>query len=256
MRYLYDRKLFLASLILILSLLGITRANTEVINFAPTRAPSVDLSGFRTSRWEKLNSEDGTRQFALPLAPYGQPWPAVCEHADCQHELFIELPLGDVEEVDWNWDLGYSLRVSWPASTPADFSLEIYTPMELLRLLHSRISLNDTVPTAPLPQTFTTYARIRARDAGVPAPRNHKWQIFPPLVPPLSTQPTVHFHIILDPLLLGFLPRSALPVVCLVIGAVAVGMYVSNRLVPCLGNIAKRVDAAALLSGNVGKKTA
>ncbi|KAG9105500.1 hypothetical protein FRC07_009240, partial [Ceratobasidium sp. 392] len=84
------------------------------------------------------------------------------------------------------------------------------------------------------------YARIRARDAGVRAPLHRMWYFFPPLVPLPSDPPTVNFHLVIDPLLLGFIPKSVVPTIRMILGAIVIGLCSVRRLTTYLEAVAMR----------------
>ncbi|KAG8796714.1 hypothetical protein FRC12_005808 [Ceratobasidium sp. 428] len=241
-------------LTLVLSLItcaGIACGNTEIINFTSLSSPAVDVETKLTGvSWEKLDVESGTRQFELTLAPYRQAWSNVCEAEICEHEVFVKLELGEDRTNGFSilkQRPRYSLRISWPASTPVDFDVKAYTPAELHALLSSRSpgNSNDQSYSSSSPssgQTRVMYAHIRARDAGVRAPPHRAWHFLPPLILPPSNPPTVSFHLVLDPLLLGFIPKSVMPTVWMLLAAVVIGVCLAGRLTTYLETIAVKAN--------------
>ncbi|KAF8594153.1 hypothetical protein BDV93DRAFT_549305 [Ceratobasidium sp. AG-I] len=227
-----------ASVFLVLSLLGNSFANTEIINFSTVLSPDriIDASAFNVS-WNELDTQSGTRQFSLALAPYKTPWSEICASNGCAHEMFFKL--GTETKVG-----KYSLRISWPASIPADFDMEVFTPSELHDLLSSRA--NSTHQSHSDAQTQTTYARIRARDAGVQSPliteESQRRQIFKPLIPLPQDPPIVIFHLILDPLIFSVLPRSVVPILGWLGGAIVLGFWAVKPVTRLLERVAMRVN--------------
>ncbi|KIJ06778.1 hypothetical protein PAXINDRAFT_177736 [Paxillus involutus ATCC 200175] len=186
-------------------------ANTEIINFLPSREHTIDLSSAVVGNWSNLHHSDNERQWALQPAALHTPLHQVCEIDDetalserpfsCPHELWVILDLDDKE---WESYTTFTLRLSWAASAPADFSIEIYSPE------------------AQAPTTRSKYARIRVVNAGVLTPGAR------PQVPRTSSDApanlaveyepdSVPFIVILEPLYLGVLPASLLPTVCFLI---------------------------------------
>ncbi|QRV73546.1 hypothetical protein RhiJN_01560 [Ceratobasidium sp. AG-Ba] len=203
-----------------------------------------------------MNPTPGTWQFGVELAPYKIPWQEVCGKPNCKNELFVKLVIDQGYESKGLLVSGppkYSLRISWPASTPADFDIQIYTPAQLSQFLLSRVSTNTTVLISST-KTCIMYARIRARDAGVKAPKYRTWHLFSPLVPSPWQHSTVTFHLILDPLLFGFIPQSAMPVIWIILALVVVGAYVSKYLITYLESVAMRVDEKSIMLGWEEKK--
>ncbi|KAF9235137.1 hypothetical protein BU15DRAFT_78307 [Melanogaster broomeanus] len=233
-------------------------ANTEIINFSPSQARTVDLPSAVVGNWSELNHSNNERQWALRPAALHTPLHQVCEEPDededededataapserrpfsCPHELWVFL---DLDDEKWAAYSTFTLRLSWAASTPADFSIEIHTPEAVLARLSARHQIPAPRPrssAAPSrhhessrPATRSRYARIRAVDAGVLAPRSGAQQgprsntsssssssdVTPPPPPPpasLVVEPAaVPFIVILEPLYWGVLPASLLPAV-------------------------------------------
>ncbi|KAJ7922872.1 hypothetical protein B0H13DRAFT_1982118, partial [Mycena leptocephala] len=247
---------------LLLSTLSLVSANTEITNFAaPLRADAPALRGMGLG-WPILTPRTQTR-WTLPRAPLGTPLEDVCSESvsvrvrstsantndsdpdsnaekqgRCPYELWLVLDLPDGD------DARYTLRLSWAASTPTDFALDVFDPLEA-----GALALAFRTPPTPIdghveenvPRTRRKYARIRAVDAGVRTPG-------PVWVPSLAallglgtvdsttsaetsgpqtqnngeaTQHSVEatqaqaepveFILTLEPLLLGVLPASLLP---------------------------------------------
>ncbi|KIL00833.1 hypothetical protein PAXRUDRAFT_821293 [Paxillus rubicundulus Ve08.2h10] len=216
-------------------------ANTEIINFLPSREHTVDLPLAVVGNWSNLRHSDNERRWALQPAALHTPLHQVCEIDDgtalsgrpfpCPHELWVIL---DLDDKKWESYTTFTLRLSWAASTPADFSIEIYSP----EAVQDRLSKRHQISARPKstyahpsssshtshqgPTTRSKYARIRVVDAGVLTPGTL------PHVPRTSSDApailavehkldSVPFIVILEPLYLGVLPASLLPTVCFLI---------------------------------------
>lgn len=95
-------------------------------------------------------------------------------------------------------------------------------------------------------ETYTRYARIRSRDAGVRSSscltkESQRGQLFPPLVPLPLDPPTITFHLILDPLLFGVLPQSVVPILWWIGGAIVLGLWAVKPVIGMLEGVAVRV---------------
>ncbi|KAJ1310704.1 hypothetical protein OPQ81_009229 [Rhizoctonia solani] len=221
MRLLLDSLLY----IVFFTPLGVVYGNTEILNFESTL--SLDVPGLNVSR-HSIDSRSTTRLFSLELAPHQASWSDMCDTVNnCPYEVFIKLDLE--KSHDGRFFAGaekpkYSLRVSFPPSPPAQFKVEVLTPIQAYEILAKRAG---SIPAAQIiqdpPQTRTMYARVRARYAGVAVPQEMYWHIFPPLV----AKPSNHarFHLILDPLLLGFVPKSVVPVIWTIVIAGVFGAW-------------------------------
>ncbi|KAF8204339.1 hypothetical protein K438DRAFT_1480679, partial [Mycena galopus ATCC 62051] len=99
-------------------------------------------------------------KWALARAPHGTPLTVVCasesESERCPYELWFAL---DTPDAYARW----TLRLSWPGSTPTDFALDILDP-------RAAAALHLMPPEVGAPTTTCKYARIRAVDAGVRTP--------------------------------------------------------------------------------------
>jgi len=170
-------------LILISSLLGVF-ANTEIVNFS-VNEPSEELA-FLNSSWTLFDVDSPSGTYKIPPASFGTPLKQVCPEGQgpCPHELWFALALGG----DWQTYHKFTLRVSYPASYPADFRIDLYNPP----------------PSHPTSDRTVKYARIRVVHTGVltPSPTSAQHIIEP-----------VPFNLILEPLYFGVLPASLTPVI-------------------------------------------
>lgn len=222
-------------------------ANTEIINFKSDLQHSVDLPQAVVGNWATLNSSLNERRWAVQPAPLGTPLHEVCETdvkstsaspVACPHELWITL---DLDDANWRDYGAFTLRLSWAASTPADFLIELYSPETVSTFLSNnqqqqrQITLSEGAPSfreGPPLITRTKYARIRVVDAGVPTP-----QIQLDRPKPRSSDRVVepiHFILILEQLYWGFLPASQLPTICFLIPVLLAAAMAVPRLLAYL----------------------
>lgn len=236
---------FAASCVFSLLLCDGAAANTEIINFKSDLQHSVDLPQAVVGNWATLNSSHNERRWAVQPAPLGTPLHEVCETdmkstsaspVACPHELWVTLNLDDA---NWRDYRAFTLRLSWAASTPADFLIELYSPETVSTLLSNQQQRQITLPEGapsfregPPPITRTKYARIRVVDAGVPTPQI---QLDRPK-PRSSGQVVVpiHFILILEQLYWGFLPASQLPTICFLIPVLLAAAMAVPRLLAYL----------------------
>ncbi|KAI0319490.1 hypothetical protein OF83DRAFT_1054909 [Amylostereum chailletii] len=170
-------------------------------------------------------------QFLLDPASLDTPLDRVCESnvsTPCPHELWTVL---DLEYISWTRYDRFTLRLSWPASSPADFSITFYTPFELAALF----SHSSTLSSSPL-KTCQRYARIRVAHTGVrpPAQRDVK-------------NPPVPFVLILDPLYLGVMPASVAPVLALLSLLIPIAWTVSCRVADGLEGTREKRSGSGVL---------
>jgi len=112
----------------------------------------------------------------------------------------------DLDQDEWRRYSKFTLRLSWPASSPANFFVHVHSPESLLAWL-SQGQHNSTARLVPVEHVITghrkrrKYAHISVLD-GTSGP-------------PVSAQPAyssppkrVAFRIILEPLIMGVLPAS------------------------------------------------
>ncbi|KAJ7508624.1 hypothetical protein B0H11DRAFT_1848258 [Mycena galericulata] len=219
MRYPTSRTLpaFVLNLALALTLSpSPARANTEIINFPAPARPDSDAALLRSAAhaWPTL-APQSTTEWTLVPAPLGTPPSELCApvsvpsgvEAPCAHELWVVLDLDSTEHAYAK----YTLRLSWAASMPTDFYMDVLDPEEAAALALTPTPESKAKANAHAPLTRRKYARIRAVDAGVRTPRVSSSPPDPPA--------QVDFHLTLEPLLLGVLPASLLPFL-LVAGAV------------------------------------
>ncbi|KAF7347432.1 hypothetical protein MVEN_01499100 [Mycena venus] len=213
--------------LLLLLVATLASANTEINNFAASER--TDAPALRTRGWPTLRPHSTTR-WALARAPLGTPLAAVCATPEpstndsntmrCPHELWLALDIPDSGSGAYG---RWTLRLSWEASTPTAFALDVLDPRAASALLL-------TPPEIGAPTTRRKYARIRAVDEGVRTP-GRVWR--PSLEGLLNFFATrsearegedhpveknaeagpepVHIILTFEPLLLGVLPSSLVP---------------------------------------------
>jgi hypothetical protein len=212
----------------------------------------------------ELDPRSETRLFALDLPPYKMPWVEICNSTNnCAHEVFFKLNLEkdhtgrDVEEKEAP---KYALRISFTPSVsfehflpylilprddgqpPAQFDIEVLTPEQTYELFSKRAGLvASSGPNEIRARTRTMYARVRARDTGVRAPLDKTWHLFAPLIPPPSTH--IEFHLILDPLRFGFIPKSIEQTIWAVVVSALVGLCSLRWVVVYLERLAVRIHS-------------
>ncbi|KAE9393778.1 hypothetical protein BT96DRAFT_772456, partial [Gymnopus androsaceus JB14] len=145
-----------------------------------------------------LNPKANEKRFDVIPAPLGTPVIGVCSSTagllskvpNCPHEIWIKL---DLDEGDWKTYEKFSLRVSWPGSSPAKFHINI---------LNSEATASRFAGKAITPQrrTRVKFARIRVVDIGVVSPMSGLTQTL-----------SIPFIVTLDPLYFGVIPASLIP---------------------------------------------
>lgn len=231
---------------------GHAQANTEIINFEAVESELIATDAFLPC--ETLSSSSSTRHMVLTPASPTMPQRHACDirvlcseapgdtpssrPPDCAHEAWVLLELDDPLWKDFR---KFTLRISWPASHPAAFYVE--TMPAAAAVLASK-QLNETASAtdkdaggADRVQTRRQYARIRAVNTGVrPSPSAH----FGPVEVP--------FALLLEPLYLGIVPGSVLPILGLLLPVIILAWFlVTPRAQYFISQIAEDVrseDAA------------
>ncbi|KAJ8472800.1 hypothetical protein ONZ45_g16525 [Pleurotus djamor] len=221
----------------------ISSANTEIRKFqvdAIDDPVSVVLPA-SVSQWLSLDFPYSEKELTLLPARFGTFLSSVCETKvdatkptvnspyGCPHELFLVLNL---DANAWRKYDAYTLRLSWPASYPAEFDIQILSASMLSELLES--NPNHTWHGNPQKvfkiSTRTRYARIRVVDTGVVTPKRQLPSPLPSVVP---------FTLILEPLYLGFLPASVMPTLLLMLPVAASAFIIVPRLLPWFESLAQ-----------------
>ncbi|KAI0066652.1 hypothetical protein BV25DRAFT_1820692 [Artomyces pyxidatus] len=215
-------------------------ANTEIVNFEVSF--NEDLFFPHTSNWTVFKPGAHEQPWTLLPAPLHTLLDAVCEKdvatervLNCSHELWLVL---DLDDANWRTYSKFTLRISWPASSPVDFSIRLYTPSDYQTYLTGQPS-RRTDPShssaSSVPQTRRRYVRVRAVDTGVRTPSHASDNTSS------STADQVSFIVIAEPLYFGVFPASVSPV--LVWLAVIVG--VASMIVPTVNRYLGRIAAMA-----------
>ncbi|KIY66023.1 hypothetical protein CYLTODRAFT_491813 [Cylindrobasidium torrendii FP15055 ss-10] len=165
--------------------------NTEIVNFAINSqftALSTLPNNLPTLRFgaEKHN-------FLLPPAPLG----SSLDIDSGLGRLFVKL---DCNDATWSTFEKFTLRISWPANYPSDFSIELFDSQE------ERAKI----------------ACITVIDAGIltPHPAVH-----------ISKYPLpVPFDVILEPLYFGVVPKSVCPVAASLLFIIAVAAFLAPKV--------------------------
>ncbi|KAG6811459.1 hypothetical protein H0H92_007282 [Tricholoma furcatifolium] len=223
--------------------------NTEIVNFHVPEVYNEEISF--TKNWPKLSFSDNEREWTMPPAPLGTPITEICASQSttnytCPHELWLALDLAR----DWSTYSSFTLRLSYPASYPAEFSLDIFDPKSLSahfklqseREHHPQGSYSSSSAT----QARLRYARIRLVDTGVltPRPKTHVTsteKITPTPVP---------FILILEPLYFGVLP----PIVVPALGYIVCVCLLAWMIVPTLIRRIETIAAEAKREFSINKK--
>ncbi|KAL1667495.1 hypothetical protein EV122DRAFT_279620 [Schizophyllum commune] len=167
-------------------------ANTEIVNFSFKETNNATVPPI-----EPLWLDPTTSERVLSVVPLrsSENIHTLDELSVGDSELWVELRAGSEP---WSAYDHFTVRISSPASAPADYYLAIF---------------DSASPEAP---PRTKLARVRARHIGVPASYAADTEVKP-----------AQFVISMEPLLLGVLPRSVLPF----LGVAAVTIVVALRLV-------------------------
>ncbi|KAK1235279.1 hypothetical protein PQX77_001501 [Marasmius sp. AFHP31] len=154
----------------------------------------------------------------------------------CQNEVWLKLAL---DEDEWQSFSKFTLRVSWPANYPTDFSIDVLSPEAVAS--HFHLQPSESISSVNNVPTRVTYARITALHTGIVVPAMSHIQ--PKLVP---------FVVILEGLHFGVLPESVAPVV-LFLAVILLGLYfVVPKVVRGVERVAQ--DARLELTEMKGKR--
>ncbi|KAI9459653.1 hypothetical protein BJY52DRAFT_353659 [Lactarius psammicola] len=177
-----------------------TLANTQIINFpAGHSVPVAPLP----QNWTTVLHAGTDETFVWDITPAPLHTPCKDDDApgECPHDLWLALDLD--RDGAWTHYDRFTLRVSWPASHPATVS----------------ISLHPAPPpppsaSAPVRTARLHLARVRLTEEGVRVPMlTHATGMPVPLV------------VRLEPLVLGVLPASVLPVAATLLVMLAATAY-------------------------------
>jgi len=177
-------------------------ANTEIVNFEARESHDIALPP--ELQWPTLHHGEAKKLWRLQPGPLGTHLEDVCETAaypakTCPHELWLVL---DLDDAKWRAYSKFTLRISWPASSPADFAIAIYSADTLQTLFRSGNSSARQIIASPPSLARRQFARIRLVDTGIRTPSSassNTEQAHPDPIP---------FIVLLEPLCFGVLPAS------------------------------------------------
>ncbi|KAJ3552640.1 hypothetical protein NM688_g4048 [Phlebia brevispora] len=186
--------------------------------------------------WNTLNPGNPEYIYKIQPASLNTRLDHVCEplaELPCIHEIWAVL---DLDNEEWRAFSKFTLRISWPANYPADFSIQTFSPAELRQQLGRG---DDTVTYLNgHRKTRSRYARIRAVDTGVRNPLSQS-----------TPQTDVPFALRLEPLYLGVIPASVMPTLAFLLPLVAFVAFVMvpriHRLIASVAMDAKEELAKA-----------
>ncbi|PPQ96370.1 hypothetical protein CVT26_004972 [Gymnopilus dilepis] len=197
-----------------------TLANTDIVNFSASRGLSQRLPF--TQDWPVLHYNQTSVELNVTSAPLGSVLPqTICPRLDkwnhgrqhlCPHEVWVVL---DLDGNEWQKFNKFTLRLSWPAFHPTDFSVDIFEPRSLLTFVDQRVIGEES-------ETRRKYARIQVVHTGVSSPKSN--DDFDEIA-----RRMVSMHLVLEPLHLDVLPASVIPVVFFIIATIIFGLPLAAR---------------------------
>ncbi|PPQ79363.1 hypothetical protein CVT25_002633 [Psilocybe cyanescens] len=217
----------------LLLLLDSSFANTEIVNFSAAEDYSVDLPFTQT--WPIFHPESSSTRLNVTSAKLGTVIPQeICPDLDkwrperqhwCPHEHWVVL---DLDQGQWRHFDRFTLRISWAAFNPTDFSIKVYNPTAL-------DAFSDRTHSAISSKTRRKYARIQLVHTGV---------LTPPVNDTLDAilRHEVPFILTLEPLHLGIIPSSVIPVIGAILVAIVLGLPLSGRINSYLHSIVEQVN--------------
>ncbi|TFK42172.1 hypothetical protein BDQ12DRAFT_599128 [Crucibulum laeve] len=210
--------------------------NTEIINFAASEAPNVEVL---TAGWPILSPNNlelimnttalklGTDVLSLCNSPESIHYKNICPQA-----LWVVL---DLDSKEWSSYSKFTLRLSWPASFPLDIAMRIYTPEE--------VDPTGSPAAESYHKTRRKFARILVTHTGVPIPNAGEFANEKPFSP-------IPIVVILEPLLFGVLPESLVPTVLFIILAIAASSLTIRPINQYLKGIAAQARTEISLCRN------
>ncbi|KDQ62931.1 hypothetical protein JAAARDRAFT_28899 [Jaapia argillacea MUCL 33604] len=236
------RLLLFAQCLVLLS--HFANANTEIVNFSVQLEDNLAVPGV----WPSLHYGHSEEQWTGQPAPLQLTEQHICKPAhlfsplgmipgrtSCSHEIWTML---DLDQETWRNFSKFTLRISYPASSPTEFSIKIFSPSELHNEISTPSSMyNSTlkIPGSPS-MTRRKYARIRLSHTGV--------SIGSPQPPPVT------FNVILEPLYFQVLPASVIPILSFLVPLVVIGIvstFPINRFFRGLAESARSESRAGCL---------
>lgn len=244
----------LCSVILLLSTCLYVQANTEIANFKVSEGQGLEFAF--TKQWPILGSEQNELNGTLIPAALGTPLKEVCDGKHpgkrqiptaCPHEIWVVLDLAQ----SWYNFSKFTARLSWPASFPASFDIEIYTTSALLSYFD--LSPNDVRETsAVVSQPRREYARVRVVDTGVVTPNPSAFRFPAPQENIHTGQRPIPFILLVEPLYLGILPSSIIPLLCYILLVLVFATFTVPKI-ECLFRQVANLAAKEIELGMKGK---
>ncbi|KAF8580123.1 hypothetical protein K439DRAFT_329154 [Ramaria rubella] len=148
----------------------------------------------------------------------------------CAHEFWVVLEIGEWHEPESKvsgWQT-FTLRLSWPASTPVNFDIDLFKAFALHTDLH---------PVVQETGDWRQYARIRASNTGLRTLDGFATSHIPD---PIS------FDLKLEPLLCGVLPHSVVPIGLLLLVTITVSIFAIPHVALRLSRTAKEASVEIL----------
>ncbi|KAJ7597884.1 hypothetical protein C8J56DRAFT_771609 [Mycena floridula] len=182
--------------------------DTEIVNFDASTVGNLQFVA--SLDWPVISAEAPEIRLSFSPAHLNTPINEVCQSSKgsdtCPNELWVVL---DVDQSNWTSYKKFTLRLSWAASFPSVFSLEVVNAEDAAALLSESQTSTTSV-------SRIKYARIRAANAGVRPGSINDVDIEPVPVP---------FILTLEPLYFGFLPSSVLPILLFLLPLIAVSTF-------------------------------
>ncbi|KDQ15670.1 hypothetical protein BOTBODRAFT_31554 [Botryobasidium botryosum FD-172 SS1] len=198
----------LAILLCCASVLG----DTEIINFVSDVHDDFSLNGI-SHHWPSINASSTLFTIKPESAYLPHSVRDTCRDAkagECPHELWVALDLGDIQNRE---RIGFTLRASWPAHMPADFSLQLFSPSEVASAWNVTSSATANAPSR------RQFARIRAKSKGILTPIQRPRTGDAESLASPEPEP-VQFHLIVERLHFGLVPESLIPTIYTLIAVI------------------------------------
>jgi len=207
-------------------------ANTEISNFVATDGQEIVIP--QTSKWPTLQPGANEIESSLEWSPHVDTklQDPVWDPKSSSDEMWVTL---DLDHQRWRNHSKFTLRLSWPASSPASFFIQFYTSESLLSAISSSqhsSSVGTNTYTRKETRSRRMYAHIRVvGEADGISTSEHTQHIA--------------FNIILEPLIMGVLPASVQPIVLTLVFVVSVAALIVPWINRYLERLADKARAEA-----------